>query len=175
MESKFYFGGFYLLAGLIVGALIATLIFYSPVQSSVQPQQQSVEVKHVDDSVAVKKDSSKVAVFSSVKRSNPNKELNEKNLYAELVKQGVKHPKIVLAQAKLETGNFSSDVCNRHHNLFGLKHSNGYYRFKRWQESVTAYRDKVQYRYKGGDYFAFLDRIGYADEPKYNDYVRALM
>lgn len=175
MESKFYFGGFYLLAGLIVGASIATLIFYSPVQSSVQPQQQSVEVKHVGDSAAARKDSSKVAVFSSVKRSNPNKELNEKNLYAELVKQGVKHPKIVLAQAKLETGNFSSDVCKRHHNLFGLKHSNGYYRFKRWQESVTAYRDKVQYRYKGGDYFAFLDRIGYADEPKYNDYVRALM
>ena len=75
MESKFYFGGFYLLAGLIVGALIATLIFYSPVQSSVQPQQQSVEVKHVGDSAAAKKDSSKVAVFSSVKRSNPMRKI----------------------------------------------------------------------------------------------------
>lgn len=143
MESKFYFGGFYLLTGLIVGASIATLIFYSPVQSSVQPQQQSVEVRYVGDSVTSKKDSDKVAVFSSVKGNNPAKELNEKNLYAELVRQGVKHPKIVLAQAKLETGNFSSDVCKRHHNLFGLKHSNGYYKFNRWQESVTAYRDKV--------------------------------
>lgn len=54
-------------------------------------------------------------------------ELTIENLYAALKKHGIKYPKIVLAQAILETGRFRSRVCNENNNLFGLRHSNGYY------------------------------------------------
>ena len=97
-----------------------------------------------------------------------NKELTIENLYAALKKHGIKYPKIVLAQAILETGRFSSRVCNEHNNLFGLRHSKGYYSFDHWEESVIAYRDKVQYKHRDGEgYYFFLKRIGYASAPDY--------
>ena len=104
-----------------------------------------------------------------------NKELTIENLYAALKKHGIKFPKIVLAQAILETGYFRSRVCNEHNNLFGLRHSKGYYSFDHWEESVIAYRDKVQYRHRDGEgYYFFLKRIGYASAPDYINKVREI-
>jgi flagellum-specific peptidoglycan hydrolase FlgJ len=91
----------------------------------------------------------------------------DQQVYDELKKYNVKHPEIVLAQAKLETGNFTSTLCKKHGNLFGLKRKGGYAKFNNWRESVKAYRDWVQYKYKGGDYYVFLKKIGYASDPKY--------
>ena len=104
------------------------------------------------------------------------RELNIENLLSVLEKYNVKFKKIVLAQALLETGYFSSRVCQVYNNLFGLRHpSDGsYYAFDHWEESVRAYRDDVQYKYKGGDYYAFLDRIGYAEDASYTSKVRRL-
>ena len=86
---------------------------------------------------------------------------------AEIHRQGLPHPHIVLAQARLETGNFTSARCKRDKNLFGIKHGGKYARYARWQDSVTDYRRRISARYKGGDYYAFLQRIGYAKDPKY--------
>lgn len=36
-----------------------------------------------------------------------------------------------------------------------------------WEESVKAYKDYVQYKYKGGNYYEFLNRIGYAEDQAY--------
>ena len=91
----------------------------------------------------------------------------DQQVYDELKKYNVKYPQIVLAQAKLETGNYTSTLCKKHGNLFGLKRKGGYAKFNNWQESVKAYRDWVQYKYKGGDYYVFLKKIGYASDPKY--------
>lgn len=101
--------------------------------------------------------------------TRPPKELNIGNLYQALDKYGIAFPKIVVAQALLETGYFTSNVCLNYNNLFGLrKPSDGtYYRFGNWEESVKAYKDYVQYKYRGGDYFRFLDHIGYAEDPNY--------
>lgn len=85
----------------------------------------------------------------------------------ELVRQGIPHPHIVLAQARLETGNFKSRRCKVDHNLFGIKHGKRYARYARWQDSVTDYKQRISSRYKGGDYYAFLRRIGYASDPMY--------
>ena len=106
----------------------------------------------------------------------PNsKELTIENLYAALKRHGIKYPKIVLAQAILETGRFRSRVCNEHNNLFGLRHSKGYYSFSNWEESVIAYRDKVQYKHRDGEgYYSFLKRIGYASAPDYINKVREI-
>ena len=91
----------------------------------------------------------------------------DQQVYDELKKYNVKYPQIVLAQAKLETGNYTSTLCKKHGNLFGLKRKGSYAKFDNWQESVKAYRDWVQYKYKGGDYYVFLKKIGYASDPKY--------
>jgi len=42
-------------------------------------------------------------------------------LRAYLVAAHVKHPEVVLAQARLETGNFTSPIFRTNHNLFGMK------------------------------------------------------
>ena len=103
------------------------------------------------------------------------KELTIENLYAALKRHGIKYPKIVLAQAILETGHFRSRVCNEHNNLFGLKHSKGYYSFDHWEESVIAYKNKVQYKHRDGEgYYSFLKRIGYASAPDYINKVREI-
>ena len=100
--------------------------------------------------------------------------LTIKNLIAEIEKNGIKYPKIVLAQAILETGWFKSPVCRNKHNLFGLTNprTGKYYEFNHWTESVKAYYTKVQYRYKGGNYLLWLKKIGYAEDP---GYIRAVI
>ena len=91
------------------------------------------------------------------------------NLYQEIIRNGIQHPRIVLAQAILETGWFRSLLCRNRHNLFGLTNpkTGKYYEFNHWTESVRAYYTKVQYKYKGGNYLMWLHKIGYAEDPNY--------
>jgi len=108
--------------------------------------------------------------------TRPPRELSIASLFEALDKYRVAFPKIVVAQALLETGYFTSNVCVNYNNLFGLRRpSDGsYYKFNNWEESVKAYRDYVQYKYRGGDYFKFLDNIGYAEDPAYIYKVRSI-
>lgn len=124
------------------------------------------------------------AVFrnsGTVRKSKPENveignlpELTVPNLVAEIRRNGIKYPKVVLAQAILETGWFKSSVCRNKHNLFGLTNprTGEYYEFSHWTESVKAYYTKVQYRYKGGNYLLWLKNIGYAEDP---GYIRAVI
>ena len=104
-----------------------------------------------------------------IKAENHLPELSIPNLYKEIIRNGILYPKIVLAQAILETGWFRSSVCKNKHNLFGLTnpHTGKYYEFNHWTESVRAYYTKVQYKYKGGNYLLWLEEIGYAEDPNY--------
>ena len=108
------------------------------------------------------------------KSGNNLPELTIPNLYKEIIRNGILYPKIVLAQAILETGWFRSSVCRNKHNLFGLTNprTGKYYEFNHWTESVRAYYTKVQYKYKGGNYLLWLDEIGYAED---QDYIIAIM
>ena len=106
--------------------------------------------------------------FSKPKQSHLP-ELTIPNLYQEIIRNGIQHPRIVLAQAILETGWFRSPLCRNRHNLFGLTNpkTGKYYEFNHWTESVSAYYTKVQYKYKGGNYLLWLRDIGYAEDPRY--------
>ena len=103
------------------------------------------------------------------KSENNLPELTIPNLYKEIIRNGILYPKIVLAQAILETGWFRSSVCRNKHNLFGLTNprTGKYYEFNHWTESVRAYYTKVQYKYKVGNYLLWLDEIGYAEDSDY--------
>ena len=103
------------------------------------------------------------------KSENHFPELTIPNLYKEIIRNGILYPKIVLAQAILETGWFHSSVCRNKHNLFGLTNprTGKYYEFNHWTESVQAYYTKVQYKYKGGNYLLWLDEIGYSENSNY--------
>ena len=100
-------------------------------------------------------------------------ELTLENLMSVMDEVGISNQLFVLAQAVLETGNFGSNVCRNYHNLFGLYDSRNkcYYKFARWEDSVIGYKKFIQYRYKGGNYLAFLRRIGYAEDPCYTSKV----
>ena len=102
-------------------------------------------------------------------RNWKERELTMLNLLEVIREVGLSNGLIVLAQALLETGHFSSNVCKEYNNLFGLYDSKNreYFRFSRWEDSVVAYQRMIQYRYKGGNYFQFLKRIGYAEDPRY--------
>ena len=89
----------------------------------------------------------------------------------------VQHPRIVLAQAILETGWLRSPVCRAKNNLFGLTNprTGEYYEFDHWSDSVRGYRTLVQYRYRGGNYYDWLDKIGYAEAPDYTIALKKLV
>lgn len=95
--------------------------------------------------------------------------LTNDNLYTELVAQGIDYPKIVLAQAILETGHFTSYSCRERNNLFGLRKRDGsYMTFDHWTNSVHAYKKYIQkYKEIPNDYYKFLNDLGYAEDSVY--------
>jgi hypothetical protein len=95
-------------------------------------------------------------------------ELNDKNVYLWLQVLGVEHDSIVLAQSKLETGNYESNVCLNSNNLFGFLNSSGYYEYRHWIGSVIHYAQWQQRLYDGQmPYPHFLVEVGYAEDKNY--------
>ena len=148
---------YHLIYCFIIGLLLGYYVF---------PKQQpnnDVKLK-----ITIIKDSVKVQKTSMLP-------LNEKNLKKVLKDNNIHHSNIVLAQAKLETGNFTSKVCKSKGNLFGLRKGKHYRYYKHWSESVKAYKKLIQSRYKGGDYLAFLNNIGYASDPNYSIKLKSIL
>lgn len=97
------------------------------------------------------------------------RELTIENVESEIVRRDIKHGDIVLRQAILETGWFKSYNATVRNNLFGFWNSRRkqYFVFEKWEDSVAYYKRWQEKNYKGGDYYKFLDRIGYAEDPDY--------
>jgi hypothetical protein len=107
--------------------------------------------------------------------------ISEDALYRTLIELGVKFPTIVLAQARLETGNFSSKVFRRTNNLFGMKVAKQRLTTAKSGKGVYAYYDTWQFSaidyalfqtsfLRGVDsereYYNYLAK-NYAEDPKY--------
>lgn len=103
-------------------------------------------------------------------------ELNDVNLLNALECFDVKASHIVLKQAKLESGNYTSRLAVQDKNIFGLYNSGTkkYYIFEHWLEAVLAYKSMIQNKYKGGDYYEFLEGLPYASDGKYCEKIRGV-
>jgi len=95
---------------------------------------------------------------------------------------GVKHPNVVWAQVRLESGNFESKTYKQKHNCLGIRFSKqkSYARFSNWQECLKAYRDRVQYRFKkknatDEEYIRWLISINYATDKNYANKIRNII
>ena len=89
----------------------------------------------------------------------------------------IEHPTIVKAQAILETGGFTSNLCVKNNNLFGLYDSKNkrYYSYKHWWESIEAYKKLVQRKYNNSKYYyIFLEDIKYAKDKEYINKVKKI-
>lgn len=135
--------------------------------------ENASQVQKGNVNVYPKKVEQKVALYEN-KHESSLPDLTIPNLYAEIKRNGILYPDIVLAQAILETGWFRSSACRKKNNLFGLTNprTGKYYEFDHWTDSVRAYYTKVQYRYKRGNYLLWLKKIGYAED---KNYIRAVI
>ncbi len=105
-----------------------------------------------------------------------NLELTKENFFLVCEHYDVHHSTIVYAQAILETGHFKSNVFKTKNNCLGLWDSRNhkFYEFEHWTDCIKGYRDMVQYKYNGGDYYSFLDNIRYASAEHYTETVRKI-
>lgn len=104
-------------------------------------------------------------------------ELNDSILYLALIYYEVKHPKTVLAQAKLESGNYTSNLCTEGNNFLGLYNSRKkeFFRFDHWTDCIEGYKSMIEYKLRDGEnYYDFLIRIRYATDPTYVDKVKQI-
>ena len=80
----------------------------------------------------------------------------------------VKHSEIVLRQSILETGWFKSSHCKKHKNLFGFYRNGKICRYSSFIQSIKDYKRFQDRKYKGGCYYSFLNKVGYAENENYN-------
>lgn len=161
-KTEFYQTGFYSLITLIIGFIVGSLLFKNN-----NVEQITVPIT-INDSI--KKDT-----IINKKTALDTTKPTDKTVLSELKRQNVSHPHIVLAQAKLESGNYTSSVYKNNNNLFGLMKGDKYHHFNHWKQSITFYKEHIQNRYKGGNYYAFLNDIGYAKDPSYTDKLKEIV
>ena len=117
------------------------------------------------DSLIVNNNNYSYSHITTFENKTPEEGIDEALLYYD-----IKHPTIVKAQAILETAHFSSDLCVKNNNLFGLYDSKNkrYYSYNHWWESIEAYKKLIQRKYDNSKYYyMFLEDIKYAKDKEY--------
>ena len=110
-----------------------------------------------------------------------NYDFSEVKLKEYILDLNIRFPHIVMAQAKIETGNFTSPIFRENNNLFGMKiatkrpttnkgENRGHAYYDNWRESVLDYAF-LQAQYLSDiktekEYLEYL-RQYYAENPKY--------
>ena len=172
-DTNYWKLGCILLLGLVIGISIGRVtVSPKPIK-----ENNKIELIITKDSTLTKDSTFKVKVKKSTIKDTKVSllPLTEKNFKKELIRQGVSYPNIVLAQAKLESSLGKSEVAKRTNNLFGLRKGKRYRKFSHWTQCITAYKNLVQSKYEGGSYYAFLDKIGYAEDPNYTNKLRDII
>lgn len=121
--------------------------------------------------------------------SESKNEFSEEKLIGMLTDLNIKFPHIVLAQSKLETGQFKSNIFKENHNLFGMKEAKirvnlakgtqyGHAFYNNWIESVydyAFYQSTYLSRIKTEEqYFEYLDQ-SYAEAENYVESLKVII
>lgn len=146
-------------------ALFITIVFYTII--SVQIRVSYKILYNKIDSLEYKIDSLQFNTinYTTFESKSPKEGIDEALQY-----YNIKHPTIVKAQAILETGHFTSNLCIKNNNLFGLYDSKNkkYYSYNHWWESIEAYKELIQRKYDNSKYYyMFLEDIKYAKDKEY--------
>ena len=117
------------------------------------------------DSLIVNNNNYSYSHITTFENKTPEEGIDEALIY-----YNIEHPTIVKAQAILETAHFTSNLCIKNNNLFGLYDSKNkrYYSYNHWWESIEAYKKLVQRKYNNSKYYyMFLEDIKYAKDEEY--------
>jgi hypothetical protein len=90
-------------------------------------------------------------LINDSKQVDQSKQFTEANLISEIKASGIRFQRIVLAQAKLESGRFKSRIFIQNNNLFGMKlakkrktlaidKKNNHAMYKSWIDSVHDFK-----------------------------------
>ena len=118
---------------------------------------------------------------------NDKKAFNKNDLVKLLKKYNVPFPHIVLAQAKLETRNFTSDIFIENSNMFGMKKAyqrsrlaigvnRGHATYANWEHSLFDYLIfQAKYLSKAGSDQEYVEKLNfYAEDVDYREKVLSL-
>ena len=117
------------------------------------------------DSLIINNNNYSYSYITTFENKTPEEGIDEALIY-----YNIEHPTIVKAQAILETAHFTSDLCIKNNNLFGLYDSKNkkYYSYNHWWESIEAYKKLIQRKYDNSKYYyRFLEDIKYAKDKEY--------
>jgi len=161
------------IAGIIIGVMMVSAavigIIFQPKEAGIDPMQEQL-------------DSLKIEVDSLRLRYDQLHELSWENIDYWLEEFEIYHPEIVKQQIALETGMLTSAICLENSNLFGMKEprvrettalgtQRGHAFYRNYIDSIKDYKLWQDSMYDGGDYYSFLNRVGYAEA---NHYIAAL-
>ena len=114
---------------------------------------------------------------------------SEQNFRSYLLEINVMHPDVILAQAKIETGNFQSAIFRENKNLFGMKkakkrkttaigENRGHAVYENWKQSVKdlkIWQDKYASKYKSKkQYLNYLKEV-YAEDENYINLINKII
>lgn len=99
----------------------------------------------------------------------------------------IQHPHIALAQMKLESGHYQSNLAKENNNYFGMRHpaqrltvsvksKNGYAHYRNWAYSILDYalwQRRYAYNLSEDDYLTKLSKV-YAEDKNYIEKVKKL-
>ncbi len=152
-----------------IGAIIAAMLFFLGFKEG---RNDAPAVTQLERSISI----TEVDTFS------------EEKLKEYLLELNLKFPHIVYAQARIETGNFSSRIFKNNNNLFGMKEARqrattnagtelGHAVYNNWRESVVdyalyqcAFLSKIRTE---AAYYTYL-RENYAEDPNYIRLVQSI-
>lgn len=114
-------------------------------------------------------------------------EVNDSTAFGVMIEFEIQHPHIVLAQMKIESGNYGSSIARNNNNYFGMRQPssrltvslgsrNGYARYRSWAYSILDYalwQRQYAWNLTEEQYLAKLGRT-YAEDTNYVSKVKKL-
>ena len=138
---------------LVLGGIFAVLAFSTSITPGIQTNRETITIVAHD------------TVYTQ--------QFSEENLIRYMKELNIKYPHIVLAQARIESGTYTSAIFKENHNLFGMKkayqrattaigRNRGHAQYDHWTHSVIDYalwQNKYLSRAKNeSEYYEYLGK-----------------